>query len=121
MKTTPVAGRLAWCLVLLGLAILGCKSTPKVDWDNRVGTYTYDQAVAELGVPDRTAKLSDGKTIAEWIKGSGGGFSFGIGTGISGRHGGVGVGQAISTGPGDRVFRLVFDPENKLVSWSRNY
>ena len=114
--------RIGLCLVLLSLVILGCKTTPKVDWDSRVGNYTYDQAVAELGVPDKTARLSDGKTIAEWIQPSrSGGFSFGVGTGMYGRHGGVGGSQTVGAGYSDRVLRLVFDPENKLASWSRNY
>src|SRR6185369_4705648 len=110
------------CLLLLGLALFGCKTTANVDWDSRVGNFTYDQAVAELGVPDKTARLSDGKTIAEWIRrNQGGGFSFGVGTGMYGSHGGVGVSQTVATGFNDRVLRLVFDPENKLASWSRNY
>src|SRR6267154_4002976 len=88
--------RIGLCLVLLSLVILGCKTTPKVDWDSREGNYTYDQAVTELGVPDKTARLSDGKTIAEWIQPSrNGGFSFGVGTGMYGRHGGVGGSQTV--------------------------
>jgi hypothetical protein len=109
-------------LLFLTLLVLSCKTTPKVDWDSRVGTYNYDQAIAELGPPDKSAKLSDGNTVAEWIKHSnGGGFSFGVGTGMYGSHGGVGVGQTVATGYSDKVLRLVFDPENKLVSWWKNY
>jgi hypothetical protein len=106
---------------LLATALGGCKSTPKVDWNTRVGAYTYDQAVTELGPPDRATKLSDGKIVAEWIKhGSGGGFSFGVGTSMSSGHGGVGVGQSVGTGPRDHVLRLVFDTDNKLSSWSKD-
>jgi len=108
-------------LAALGLIFAGCKSTPKIDWNSRVGNYTFDQAVAELGPPDKTAKLSDGKTVADWIKRSSGGVSFGVGTGFYGGHTGVGVGEGISSGYGDKVLRLVFGPDNKLVSWAKNY
>jgi len=109
-------------LALASLNFVGCKTTPKVDWDNRVGNYTYDQAVTELGPPDKSAKLGDGNTIAEWITRSrGGGFSFGVGTGMYGSHSSVGVGQSVTTGSRDKVLRLIFSTENKLVSWSKNY
>ena len=107
----------------MGFVGAGCKSTPKVDWNSRVGTYTYDQAVQELGPPDKTATLSDGKKVADWIQGSqGSGLSFGIGTGYSSGGTGVGVGaRSGGTGYSDRVLRLTFDVENKLVAWSKNY
>jgi hypothetical protein len=115
----------AAALVLSGLAVAGCKSTPKVDWDSRVGTYTYDQAVEELGPPDKVATLSDGKKVADWVKRSrgGSGLSIGFGTGFSSGSSatGVGVGQSIGSSSNDKVLRLTFDPENKLVAWSKNY
>jgi len=111
--------------VLLALAAVcfsGCKTTPKIDWDTRVGNYNYDQAVVELGPPDRSMKLSDGNTVAEWItRNQGGGFSFGVGTGMYGSHSAVGVGQTVTTGARDKVLRLIFNPENKLVSWWKNF
>ena len=51
-------------LALTNCLTTGCKTAPKIDWNSRVGNYTYDQAVAELGPPDKSAKLSDGKTVA---------------------------------------------------------
>jgi hypothetical protein len=104
----------------LALVLAGCKSTPKVDWNSRVGTYTYDQAVAELGPPDKSAKLSDDKTVAEWVIGQKPSSGVSIGTGIFGGHGGVSVGQTVGSGGGARVLRLVFDPDNRLASWTRN-
>lgn len=52
----------------LGFAVLvsGCAST-KIDWDSRIGNYTHDQAVIELGPPDKEAKLTDGTIVAEWM------------------------------------------------------
>jgi len=99
----------------------GCKSTPKVDWNSRVGSFTYDQAVVELGPPDKFAKLSDGLTVAEWIKHNHGGMSFGVGTGFSSGNTGVGVSQSVGTGSADKVLRLTFGPDSKLVSWWKNY
>src|ERR1022692_4512617 len=57
-------------LTILFLAITfiaGCKTTPTVDWNSRVGNYTYNQALAEFGSPEKQTKLSDGKTVAQWI------------------------------------------------------
>jgi hypothetical protein len=102
------------------LFLAGCKTTPRVDWNARIGTYTYDEAVTEMGPPDKSAKLTDGKTIAEWIHHRRGGMSFGVGTGYSGGSGGVGVGAGTSTAYGDNVLELTFGPDNKLISWSRN-
>ena len=56
---------------LLALALAGC-ATQKVDWSGRVGHYTYDQAVTELGPPDKSATLTDGTVIADWMTRRGG-------------------------------------------------
>ena len=39
----------------------------RIDWNSRVGNYTYDQAVLEMGPPDRMAILSDGRKVGEWM------------------------------------------------------
>jgi hypothetical protein len=110
-------------LAVFSLVMTGCKSTPKVDWNSRVGNYTYDQAVLDMGPPDKSAKLSDGKTVAEWIRRSrNGGVSFGVGTG--GYVGGgtaVGGGVGTSTGGYEKVTKLTFGPDGKLISWAKNY
>jgi hypothetical protein len=108
-------------LALLSLWIAGCKSSPKIDWNSRIGDYTYDQAVLEFGPPDRSTKTSDGRTVADWIeRSSGSGFSFGVGTGFSSGHSAVGVGQSVGTGYHDHVLRLTFGPDNKLAAWAKN-
>ena len=113
---------LSCLLATFALVFGGCSTTKKVDWDSRVGNYTYDQAVTELGPPDKQTTLSDGKLVADWIsRRSGGGTSFGIGGGSFGRSGGVGVGVGTSSGYKDRVLRLTFGPDKKLLSWSKNY
>jgi hypothetical protein len=106
--------------MVLIFVVAGCKSSPKIDWNSRIGNYSYDQAVTELGPPDRKETLSDGRTVADWIERShGGGFSFGVGTGFSTGNAAVGVGQTVGTGPRDHVLRLTFGPNTKLVSWER--
>jgi hypothetical protein len=108
-------------LVLMAAFIAGCQTTKPVDWNSRIGNYTFDQAVTELGPPDKQARLSDGKTVAEWIMHRNGGSGFSVGTGFYG--GGVGVGASHSVGQGysDKVLNLTFDADNKLATWSKNY
>jgi len=107
-------------MVVTALFFSSCASKPKVDWDARVGNYTYDQAVLELGPPAREATLADGKKVAEWIVGrsGGGGLSLGFGT-YSGSTG-VGVSKSVGPGPHDKVLRLTFAADGKLVNWVRN-
>jgi len=113
-----------FALLVAVVGIVSCKSTPPVDWNSRVGNYTYDQAVIELGPPDKKEKLTDGTIVAEWVKRrSGSGFSFGVGGG-----GFVGPGTAVGGGIGqsvgssyDRVLKLIFASDGKLSSWSKNY
>src|ERR1041385_5574097 len=124
MKASSPEMHLARASLVLALwvfVLAGCQTAPKIDWDSRVGTHTYDQAVSDLGPPDKSAKLSDGKTVAEWISRRSDGMSFGLGTGFYGSHSAVGVGQSIGSGAGDRVLRLVFGADNKLATWSKNY
>jgi hypothetical protein len=55
-------------LTLLAVLVLaGCATAPKTDWAARVGHYTYDQAVLELGPPDKVAKLDNGIIVADWV------------------------------------------------------
>src|SRR2546422_1315490 len=87
MRANVSVARTAGLGLVLAMAaffLSGCKTTPKVDWNSRVGNYTYDQAVAELGPPDKSAKLSDGTMVAEWMtrrgySGGTGGVVYGYG------------------------------------------
>ena len=121
MKTNLAAKFSLLAILFLAVAfIVGCKTTPPIDWNSRVGNYTFDQAVSEFGPPDRQAKLSDGKTVAEWITQRGGGTSVGFGTGFYNRGVGVGVGESVGSGYPDHVLKLTFGTDNKLVFWQKN-
>jgi len=119
MKINFACGFLFFSLALA--LISGCQTTPAVDWNSRVGHYTYDQAVGELGPPDKQTKLTTGQTVAEWITRRSGGTSVGFGTGFFGPGMGVGVGETVGSGHPDRVLKLTFDANNVLASWSKNY
>jgi len=52
---------------VLGLVGAGCQALQQVDWDGRIGQFSYEQAVAELGRPVEETELSGGMRRAEWI------------------------------------------------------
>ena len=106
-------------LLLVSLAVAGCSSTPKVDWNSRIGSYTYDQAVLELGPPDKSTQLSDGSTVAEWVvssSGSGARIGFGVGSGSYGHGYGTATGVGVSTPVSStrKARRLTFDSNGVL-------
>ena len=108
--------------ILLALLVLfnpGCASTPKPDWDQRIGSFTFDEAVRELGPPVASTRLTDGSTVAEWFLKHGPQLSFGVGTGMYGGGGAVGVGQTVSAPPKGHYLRLTFGPDGKLQSWEK--
>jgi hypothetical protein len=106
---------------LAATLITGCKTTKPIDWNSRVGTYTFDQAVTDFGPPDKQTTLSDGKLVAQWITHRNGGSSFSVGTGFYTGGVGVGVGQTTGSAYPDRILTLTFGADGKLVTWSKNY
>ena len=120
MKINPAAKFSLLAVLLLVTAFLaGCATTPPVDWSRRVGNYTFDQAVAELGQPDRLAKLSDGRTVAKWMARPNAGGRLKTGMSYYGSTG-FSSGQAI-TPAANQILQLTFDPTGKLIDWSKNY
>ena len=105
--------------MLAAAAVLFAGCIAPIDWSKRVGTYTYDQAVIELGPPDKQAQLSTGEKVAEWVTHYNNTTTTAIGTGYWGYPGGVTFIQ--TTGPTyyDRRLRLVFSTNDVLESWSR--
>lgn len=117
MKTAQLLAlvRLSACVALV-LWLAGCASQ-KVDWAGRVGQYTYDQAVVEMGPPDREAKLADGTVVAEWLTGRGATYVYGTGDPFWPYAGGTATAQ---TTP-NRFVRLTFGADGKLAGWKRVY
>ena len=108
-------------LAVIGL-LAGCATTPQVDWTARLGEYTYDQAVVELGPPTSQAKLGDGKTMAEWVTRSPNSTNLGVGVGgYAGGNVAVGSATSYNTGFRERVLRLTFSQDGKLENYQSNY
>ena len=121
MATTRFPSAVAIFVTLLGivgLLVSSCAST-KVDWSARVGTFTYDEAITELGPPDKQATLSDGRIVATWITGYTGGTSIGFGVGSYGSHSAVGVGHSVGSGGREKTLQLTFDQDGKLAEWAK--
>jgi hypothetical protein len=122
MKMKLAANFFLSVILFLTIAfVAGCKTTPPIDWNSRVGTYTFDQAVTDFGPPDKQAKLSDGKTVAEWITHRSGGTGLSVGTGFYTGGVGVGVGQSVGSGYSDKILTLTFGTNSVLAAWSKNY
>ncbi|NBR85609.1 MAG: hypothetical protein EB141_09345 [Verrucomicrobia bacterium] len=101
--------------IVLSLCVLlaGCVTTPKVDWDARINAFTYDQAVLELGPPEKSATLTDGSRVADWLT-------------IRGQRNvtfhSFPDGRVMRLEGGrdpDRLLRLTFGPDGKLKEWKR--
>jgi hypothetical protein len=65
MKISKLIGLAASGLIFV-LVATGCATASKINWDARVGSYTYDQAVLDFGPPMKFATLTDGTKVAEW-------------------------------------------------------
>jgi len=101
-------------LSLLAVVFLwaGC-ATHKIDWNSRMGVYTYDQTVLEMGPPDKVARLTDGTIVAEWLTYRGS-------SGYSGFFPGPYYPFPTYDLPTpDRFLRLTFTPDGKLKEWKK--
>jgi hypothetical protein len=126
VKIAAILQLFVWAL------LVGCSSTPRpnlskaeaagIDWSGRIGSYTYEQAVADLGRPAMTGESSTGRT-AEWVLSRSPRISFGFGVGGSSYSGGsgvgVGVGSSVSPPPHGESLRLTFDKTGKLKEWTK--
>jgi len=95
-----------------------------VDWNSRIGSYTYDQTVTDLGPPDKQTKLTDGKTVAEWVTHRNGGSGVSFGTGFF--SGGAEAAWAWRRskhrfGPSGQNSHAHLRTDNKLLAVSKNY
>src|SRR5258705_4238554 len=116
----PALGRMM--VLSLGLLLGGC-TTPKIDWAGRVGIYTYDQAVIDMGPPDRYAKLGDGTVVAEWLTRRG--YSYGYAPVWYGSphyyYGPFYPGYIDTYTYPNYYLRLVFGPDGRLKTWKNFY
>lgn len=64
------------CLILafgtVVLILTGCQSkpvekAPLVDWNNRIGNYTHDLALQDLGTPAHEVMLANHTIVSDWI------------------------------------------------------
>jgi hypothetical protein len=123
MKTTKLlSGVIVGGTVLALLVFAGC-ATHRIDWQARVGNYSYDQAVMEFGPPDKHAKLEDGTIVAEWLTSRG--FttqtysSSGYGYYPSRYSGPMVPGYVETTYYPGYFLRLTFTPDAKLRAWKK--
>lgn len=101
-----------------GVMLLGaCATTPKIDWGSRIGSYTFDNAVRELGPPDKDANLTDGSRVSEWLTGRGRGGGVFVGGGYGYRRFGP-MYHMVDPGP-DYYLRLSFDTNGTLIDWKK--
>ena len=117
---TVLRGRLGGLIALvLATALAGC-ATKKIDWAGRIGTYTYEQAVVEIGPPDKKEKLTDGTIVAEWLTRRGYHELYATGGYYSAPYGYWGYPPVyFDTYAPDRFIRLTFGPDGKLQSWKK--
>ena len=104
----------AHAVVVLGLALLlaGCVSTPPVDWSARVGQYTHDEAVTAMGPPDKSARLTNGVVVAEWLVQHGQAHTYAMAS----QQGYIYQRLDVLT-PRDRFLRLTFGADGVLREW----
>ncbi len=101
--------------LLVALALVGCQTKPKIDWDAWVGTADYDQVVRRLGPPEKETRLSDGSRIGDWFLSQGQMMS----SFHSMPDGRILPGH-VQKFP-DRFVRLSFDKKDVLQGWERVY
>lgn len=107
-------------LIMLAAFLLAGCATP-INWQARVGVYTYDQAVTDYGPPMAFATLSDRSTVAEWMTDRGavvvtpGPYPY-YGRGYWGPA--YGGGYTATTFPA-HFLRLTFAPDGKLKAWKQ--
>ncbi len=117
----PGFGLLRLCLQLvacfcLTMWLAGC-TTYRVDWAARVGHYSYDQAVTEMGPPDKHSKLEDGSVVAEWLQYRGTTYIYGTPGPYWRGYGGYATAYTTPS----QFLRLTFGPGGQLAAWKKTY
>jgi hypothetical protein len=106
-------------VLLAALVFAGCATGPKIDWAARMGHYTYDQAVLELGPPDKVAKLDNGIIVANWITRQGYGYSVASAP-VYGYYPGGPLAPTYTQAYSPTYYlRLTFGAYGKLTEWKK--
>ena len=100
------------------ILLAGC-ATQRMDWNKRIGNYTYDQAVLELGPPDKVANLQDGTIVAEWLTYRGYYRSHGPWGYSPYWYGPYYPSYYYDTYSPDYFIRLIFGSDARLKSWKK--
>jgi hypothetical protein len=108
-----------WLALLAALVFAGCATGPNIDWTARVGHYTYDQAVLELGPPDNLAKLDSGIVVANWITRRGYAYTTSGAIAYGGYPGGMVVPSYTQGYSPSYFLRLTFGADGKLAGWKK--
>lgn len=109
----------SWPWVLVGLLWVlsaGCETYGKADWKSRVGHYSWDQAIEELGPPESEAKTSDGSRVARWVISRSRTYS----TAVRGPMFWSWSGQDVTTTAESHLL-LTFTAQGQLKAWKRIY
>jgi len=105
--------------LLLAPLLAGC-ATRKIDWSGRVGHYTFDQAIAEIGPPDKQAKLTDGTLVAEWLTRRGYHQVYATGGYYGSPYRSWPYPPTyVDTYAPDYFLRLTFGPDGRLQAWKK--
>lgn len=107
--------RFFWICAAGAALASGCAT--KTDWASRVNSWTRDQAIVELGPPDKSATLADGTRVEEWLT------DRGMQSGI------ITTGPYLRQHPSAMTYtaapareyylRLTFAPDGTLRDWKR--
>jgi len=112
-----------WAQILgilgVGSLLAGCASM-RMDWAGRVGHFSYDQAVLELGPPDKSATLMDRTVVAEWLTRKGYSYASAQYGYSPWYYGPFYPGYAEVNSP-DYFLRLTFGPDGMLKAWKHFY
>jgi hypothetical protein len=110
-------------LAFMSMLVLltGCRTATLANWNSRIGSYTYDLALVDLGVPERSVKLKDGSLVADWVTRRSTPGTVGIaqtGNGTTPPFWYNPVPNTILPTPA-HYLRLTFDSDQKLAAWEK--
>jgi hypothetical protein len=105
--------------MLATLMLAGCVTEPKIDWAARVGHYSYEQGVLDLGPADKIAKLDNGVIVANWITRQGYAYTS-VGAPVYGAYPGGFIMPGYTQGYSPTSYlRLTFGADGKLTEWKK--